>query len=427
MRVAFCSTCQGRAHHLARTLPANLAGNPDALFVLLDYGSDDNFAEFVQEHAMHILDSRIVYYKLENPGPFRMAHAKNLAHRLAIFEGAEVLVNLDADNYAGTGFASYAREHFSEHPQSFLWARMIPGILTRGVSGRIALKASTFVKCGGYDESRYNDWGPDDKDLNTRLQRMGYEATEIPARYLAAIKHDDRVRFRAYPHARPQTSEYPVEIPAVGTVVNSGRFGCATVFRNFSPVPITLAPIPTRIFGIGWHKTGTTSLASALAVLGYDTAHWVSPRWARNIHEEMQTGKSKTLEASYALTDFPIPLLYQQLDQAYPGSKFILTLRPEGEWLASVKKHFSERNPWRRSWDIDAFTHKVHSIAYGRGDFDESAMLERYRRHNRQVMAYFAHRPHDLLVMEKPDWHDLCAFLGKPIPSLPYPKENATP
>jgi Sulfotransferase domain/N-terminal domain of galactosyltransferase len=424
MKVGFCITCQGRAHHVARTLPVSLAGNPDALFVLLDYGSQDNLGAWVAPRLCD--DKRLVYYRLENPGPFRMGHSKNMAHRLAINEGADILVNLDADNYAGEGFADYAREHFTQAPNSFLWARMIPGQLVRGISGRIALTASAFVKSGGYDEA-YRTWGPDDKDLTARLTRMGYEGYEIPREYLQAIKHDNKLRFRAYPHAKPATDDYPTVVAETGTVVNHGRVGLGTVYRNFSEHPTTLGPIPTRLFGIGMHKTGTTSLARAFQILGYDSGHWKNPGWARRLYEEItQKGQSPTLEAHYALTDIPLPLLFRELDKAYPGSKFILTLRDENDWLESVRKHFSDANPYRDSWDMDAFTRKAHSLTYGRSDFHERTMRRRYRMHNADVRDYFANRPQDLLVMESPDWHDLCAFLGKPIPSVPYPCENVT-
>lgn len=54
------------------------------------------------------------------------------------------------------------------------------------------------------------------------------------------------------------------------------------------------------------------------------------------------------LERHYALCDPPIPILYEKLDQAYPGSKFILTVRNEDKWLTSVRNHWSREHP--RPW-----------------------------------------------------------------------------
>jgi hypothetical protein len=35
-----------------------------------------------------------------------------------------------------------------------------------------------------------------------------------------------------------------------------------------------------------------------------------------------------------------MPEVFKQLDKAYPGSKFILTMRPEAAWLRSVERHW---------------------------------------------------------------------------------------
>jgi hypothetical protein len=217
------------------------------------------------------------------------------------------------------------------------------------------------------------------------------------------------------------------------TVVNFGHLGEGIVFRNFDfSRPITMGPIPTRIFGIGMHKTATTSLNKALRMLGIESAHWKSAHWAKAIWEEMGASVldrfrpgSLTVDRSYAISDLPMPLLYEKLDKAYPGSKFILTIRDETEWLESVRRHWSrEHNPFRGAWDTDPFTHRVHKLLYGRKDFDAETFLNRYRRHNAEVLDYFQDRPNDLLIMDMTQgdgWPELCAFLGKPIPAAPYP------
>jgi hypothetical protein len=190
------------------------------------------------------------------------------------------------------------------------------------------------------------------------------------------------------------------------------------VYRNGDPEPIELGPVPTRIFGIGWHKTATTSLNAALTILGYDSAHWISAHWAKAIWTEMtEVGKSLTLERHFALCDLPIPLLYKELDRAYPNSKFILTVRDEWQWLESVRLHWDrEANPYRAQWNRDPFSHQVHKLCYGQKWFDPHIFLERYRRHNREVLEYFKDRPQDLLVMDMnkgAGWWELCGFLRR--------------
>ena len=133
-------------------------------------------------------------------------------------------------------------------------------------------------------------------------------------------------------------------------------------------------------------------------------------------------------EHHYALCDLPIPALYDKLDKAYPGSKFILTTRPDGKWLNSVQKHFDEHfNPVREGWGRDVFSHRIHNEIYGRTDFDAETFLAAYKKHNAAVLEYFKDRPNDLLVMnmdKNAGWESLCTFLGKPVPSEPYPVRN---
>jgi len=442
MKVAFCTTCKGRAQHIKETLPRNLADNlscPDAVFVLLDYNSQDHLKEYVRKNHQKAIDTgRLVVYSHHEAEKFQMAHAKNMAHRLGILEGADVLVNLDADNFTGPDFARYVSDQFSASSSNghmFLWARMVkegPERTPRGINGRIAVPQRAFLNVGGYDE-QFSTWSPDDKDFHLRLRRLGYAPYEIDRRFLKAILHNDRMRFREYQHVSSRPGEDSDE--TIGdsdtTVVNFGRIGCGAVYRNFGNEAIILDSLPTRIFGIGLHKTATTSLHHALRILGFDSAHWENAHWAKAIWEEMTTwGRSHTLERHYALCDLPIPLLYQQLDRAYPGSKFILTVRNETSWLQSVQNHWShDHNRFRASWSTDPFTHKVHKLLYGQKGFDAEIFLARYRRHNAEVQEYFKDRPADLLVMDmdsNPGWNALCAFLERPIPAEPYPMKLVT-
>ena len=443
--IAMVTTCKGRTLHLERTLPQNLWDNasyPNVKFIVLNYSSPDDLMSYLRDQHMQDIESgRLVVYSYPGAEKFQMAHAKNMAHRLGILEGADILVNLDADNFTGAGFARYIAEQFyppvssDPRPQPiFLWGRMIKegeGRLARGISGRIVVTKNAFLKAGGYDE-KYTTWAPDDKDFNARLRRLGYLGVEIDRSYLEAIMHTDKMRFREYPQARDAAAEYEFEIAGKGdaTIVNYGDIGCGVVYRNFDHEPIALAPIPTRIFGIGMHKTATTSLDAALTALGFESAHWKSAHWAKKIWHEMQAGRSPTLESSYAVCDLPIPVLYKELDRAYPGSKFILTVRDEAGWIKSVRNHWDrEHNRFRAGWDSDPFTHKIHREIYGQKNFDEAVFLERYRRHNAEVKEYFKGRPRDLLVMDMDGgagWYELCAFLGEPVPQAQYPVEFAT-
>jgi hypothetical protein len=438
--IAFCTTCKGRVQHLRATLPRNLADNADdrnARFVVLDYGDTEGLLDYLRaEHGEDIRRQRVVVYSYPAPGSFRMAHAKNMAHRCGILEGADILVNMDADNYAAPGFAQWIAEAFGCSRDTLLWAnaKSVVGRARQGLAGRTVVSADTFLKVGGFDE-KYVAWAPEDEDFKSRVKRIAKNPQRIEDRFLYVIPHKDGLRFREYPEAKPTPEQEAQSLKEIRdadhVVANSGRLGMGAVFKNFgTSKPIVLGPIATRIFGIGLHKTATTSLSRALSILGLDAAHWPSGSWVRDVWDEMNgQGRSLTLERHYALCDLPFPILYRQLDTAYPGSKFILTTRDERDWLRSVKRHWDPAyNKTRGDWDKWPISNRLHQALYGRKTFDSETMLYRYRQHNAEVREYFRNRPADLLDMnmERDGWPELCAFLGKQIPSAPYPREFAT-
>ena len=100
----------------------------------------------------------------------------------------------------------------------------------------------------------------------------------------------------------------------------------------------------SKVFGIGLSKTGTTSLHAALEILGYRAGtfrhmrdlgldHWFRGDFSPNYLKDLD-----------AVTDLPVATWFRELDIRYPGSKFILTVRPRDSWLQSIKRQF-ENNP----------------------------------------------------------------------------------
>jgi hypothetical protein len=118
-----------------------------------------------------------------------------------------------------------------------------------------------------------------------------------------------------------------------------------------------------------------------------------------------------------AFQDNPWPILYKQLDRKFPGSKFILTLRPSDEWIRSVVNHFSEKEMPMREW--------IYGVGHPKGN--EDVYIARYERHNREVLEYFKDRSEQLLVLNitaGEGWTKLCPFLGEHIPSVGFPCAN---
>ena len=172
----------------------------------------------------------------------------------------------------------------------------------------------------------------------------------------------------------------------------------------------------TKVFGIGFHKTATTSLAKALSYLGYRVT---GPNWVYNPNpaEEVYEMAFKLANKFDAFQDNPWPILYKELDRKFPGSKFILTLRPSDEWIRSVVNHFSDEETPMREW--------IYGV--GRPKGNEDVYIARYDRHNREVMEYFKHRSEQLLVFNitaGEGWTKRCPFLDEQVPAISFPCAN---
>ena len=171
-----------------------------------------------------------------------------------------------------------------------------------------------------------------------------------------------------------------------------------------------------KVFGIGFHKTATSSLAAALDVLGYRVTGPNGTRDAAFV-DALPESALALVDRYDAFQDNPWPLVYREVDRAYPGSRFVLTVRPEEAWIRSAVRHFGEREtPMRR-----------HIYGAGGPLGHEAHYLDVYRRHNADVRAYFAERPGDLLeldVTRGEGWAPLCDFLGAPVPDVSFPHAN---
>ena len=173
-----------------------------------------------------------------------------------------------------------------------------------------------------------------------------------------------------------------------------------------------------KVFCIGSHKTGTTSLEVALKKLGYrvkGSFGTKDPDIASKVHE-----MAYALAAQYdAFEDNPWPVLFRELDERFPGSKFILTRRPSDAWILSMVKDFATTETPMRRW--------IYGENAGCPEGNEDIYIARYERHNREVLEYFEDRPDDLLIIDIPQdagWEKLCKFLGHPVPNEPFPHAN---
>ena len=176
-----------------------------------------------------------------------------------------------------------------------------------------------------------------------------------------------------------------------------------------------------KVLGIGLGRTGTRSLYEALLVLGYKAKH--CPEVSLDADGRLHVSP-RDIEQYDAMTDNPVVLIWKQLDEQYLGSKFILTVRDMASWLASVENNSRAMARW---WADKPHIPVLHRSLFGTETFDRTKYAEAYRRHESDVREYFRGRDSDLLILDicsGDGWEKLCPFLGKPIPTVPFPKAN---
>ncbi len=187
-----------------------------------------------------------------------------------------------------------------------------------------------------------------------------------------------------------------------------------------------------KVFGLGLSRTGTRSLTGGLQVLGFDTSHYPIDE---DTYTELANGQYDLTLLKYydGLTDITTVPYYQQLDRAYPGSKFVLTVRDKDSWLRSCRNHWFNRPAFKEAEDPDEETHLLmrqllRAAVYGCYNFVPERFSWVYDRHVREVMDYFRDRPDDLLIIDicsGEGFEKLAPFLDRPIPAEPFPHKGA--
>lgn len=174
-----------------------------------------------------------------------------------------------------------------------------------------------------------------------------------------------------------------------------------------------------KVFIIGFHKTGTTSLGKALQILGYKVCGSIKEAYDYRKHDlqkEYIFSKTQNLLKNYdAFQDTPWFLFYKELYDLYPDDNFILTIREPDKWLRSVQKHFGNSR------------FHYHDLIYGTADSikDSDIYLEKYNQHNKDVLKFFQGKANfKVLNVESVTWSDLTLFLNTSTPITEFPHAN---
>jgi tetratricopeptide (TPR) repeat protein len=184
-----------------------------------------------------------------------------------------------------------------------------------------------------------------------------------------------------------------------------------------------------RIFGIGLPKTGTTTLATALATLGFATLDWLNPLTGELINDD-------DLHLFEAFTDASSCMSFERYYYMFPNAKFIYTIRQADDWKRSwiadfrkgqllsdfqeIKRRLSERD----TFHFGTRYTDIHMTLY----FNHESYAEAFAVYDRRVRRFFEDKPSERFlefnIFAGDGWPKLCAFADRDVPTAPFPWEN---
>ena len=144
------------------------------------------------------------------------------------------------------------------------------------------------------------------------------------------------------------------------------------------------------VVGIGLPRTGTTSLAAALELLGYSGEH------SCELNETRRLSKSKAIDMY--LVDNSAYMRLAEVVKNNLGSKFILTDRCEKSWQESVSRFRAEF-----SQNISNYREECIGLFSDLNIKDQLLILNVIDGSSEQ------------------SWASLCGFLGVAVPSVTFP------
>lgn len=203
----------------------------------------------------------------------------------------------------------------------------------------------------------------------------------------------------------------------------------------------------TRWFCIGRNKTGTTSLGAEFARLGFRVApqhraeiladrHYLRGEWGPILR---YCGSAEVFQD----VPFSWPGTYREVDRAFPGSRFLLSVRDDADqWYRSLTRFHAKlfgrdgalptAEDLRRARYVRegfmATTIRLHGTTE-EAPYDPVRMKAHYDAYNAEVVEYFRDRPGDLLVLNvgrKEDYQRFLAFVGRTSDRDGFPWENRT-
>lgn len=176
-----------------------------------------------------------------------------------------------------------------------------------------------------------------------------------------------------------------------------------------------------KVVGVGLNRTGTTTLSICLRNFKFNHISF-SKEAFELLRGEGCGALLQWVDKFDSFADWPWPLIYKEIDKAFPGTKFILTRRKDaGTWFRSLCNHAKQTDTRDTNKYIYGFEVPFHK---------KDEHLRFYEDHIHAIREYFRERPDDLLEVcweEGDGWDQLSAFLGFERPNIPFPHANKSP
>lgn len=187
MLISLCTPVMNRTSDLKKAMHARILAaraSPPVEFVILDYNSRDDLAEYVT--TLELPEGiTLTYRKYTGRDHYHQAHAYNLA---VLAGSGEYFSLMGADTYPLGEYFDVVRDLAG---RGYIWME------DARYKGAIACQKAEFVSAGGFDE-RFEFYGPEDRDLAVRLAFRGAKKSTLPRGLIGNFPTADAKKMENY-------------------------------------------------------------------------------------------------------------------------------------------------------------------------------------------------------------------------------------
>ncbi len=192
-----------------------------------------------------------------------------------------------------------------------------------------------------------------------------------------------------------------------------------------------------EVIGVGYPRTGTTSLKLSLEQLGFGPTYHMFEVFERPHHAALwhdaldgRPDWNRIFADFRSSADAPACHFWAELISWFPESKCILTTRDSESWYESCRTTIvpammhPERAPDEAHRTVQHMARRLILDVMFQGAFDDmERAMELFEEHNRVILQSIPSER--LLVFDIAEgWGPLCDFLGVDIPETPFPRAN---